>query len=922
MSLAGGPERAKEIFEQAVEVPLDERQGFLDEACGDDSALLGMVTRMISEFERMDDRLSSPISRSDPDEKLTSGTMLGPYEVKNLIGVGGMGQVYRAQDTRLARAVALKILPNLFSNDRDRLSRFSQEARLIGALNHPNILVVYDIGVSGDVHYIVTEFLQGSTLQEKLERRPIPWPQAAKYAAQIAAGLAAAHEISIVHRDLKPGNLFITKDERVKILDFGLAKVASPTAPNPLCQIPLDNDARTSPGMLLGSASYMAPEQIRGESVDHRADIFAFGAVFYEMLAGHRAFHGNSPIETMTAVLEREPPELPLAVKEAVPDILFRIMQFCLEKDARRRCQSALDLSVLFDGLAETAGEQQKTSKRKVAFGRRWIPVAFFGVLLAASATWIVTERMRQIARQPQFERVTFRPGTIASARFSQDGQSILYSASWDAKAIALYSSRPNGADLRALELPSSTILSVAKSGELAITLNNTGNLAKVRTGGEAPRELLGHVVAADWSPDSVQLAVVRLQNGQYRLEYPIGKPLYETAGYIDNVRVSPRGDAVAFMDHPRSDDDRGTVALVDLNGKKRALTLEWIAEDGLAWSPDGKEIWFTAALHYDWVRNLYAVTTRGRQRLLFSAPGALRLEDVSRDGRALLRLRDRRSEVVARDGTETRRLLEWLQLMLTSAISHDGKYAVVTDWGGSGGADYSTYLAKMDGSSPIRLGDGIGGDISPDDGWVTAVLPHDPTKVMLFPTGVGEVKTVSYPNFRYQFANWASNGRSLVVYASESQRPFRFWVEDTRGGTPRGITPEGITGVLVTLKHTDYVCVRDPNGGALLYPVDGGTPTQIRGVTKSDTIIGGRPDSNEIYVSTDASASQQKGIKKEIWEVNVSTGRRLAFLEISPADPDGVVFVGNPRISDDGKRYILNQTRSLSVLYTASGLE
>lgn len=922
MSFAGVPERAKEIFEQAIETRLDERQGFLDRACAHDDALLALVTRMISEFEKMDDRLSSPIGRSGPGKNLASGTMLGPYEIRDLIGVGGMGQVYRAEDKRLARTIAIKILPDLFSNDRDRLSRFSQEARLIGALNHPNILAVYDIGVSGDIHYIVTEFLRGSTVRERLERRPIPWPQAAKYAAQIAAGLAAAHEVSIVHRDLKPGNLFVTKDERVKILDFGLAKVASPAVPNPLCQIPLENDPRTFPGMVLGSASYMAPEQVRGESVDHRADIFAFGAVLYEMLAGHRAFHANSPIETMTAVLEREPAGLPIAVKEGVPEILVRIMQFCLEKDPRRRCQSALDLSVLLDGLAKTEGEQQKTLKSRTLFGKQWIPVAFLGVLLAASATWIVMERMKPIARQPQFERVTFRPGTIASARFSQDGQSILYSASWDAKVIGLYSSRSNGADLRALELPSSTILSVAKSGELAITLNDTGNLAQVRIGGEAPRELLDHVVAADWSPDSKQLAVVRVQNGQHRLEYPIGKLLYQTAGYIDSVRVSPHGDLVAFMDHPRPDDDRGSVALVDSNGNKRNLTLEWIAEDGLAWSPDGKEIWFTAALHYDWARDLYAVTPRGRQRLLFSAPGALRLEDVSPDGRALLRLRDRRSEVVAKDGNETRRLLGWLQLMLTSAISHDGKYAVVTDWGGSGGADYSTYLAKLDGSSPIRLGDGIGGDISPDDARVTAVLPRDPAKVMLLPTGVGEVETVSYPNFRYQFANWASDGRRLVVYASESHRPFRFWIEDTHGGTPRAITPEGTTGTLVILKHTDYVCVRDPHGGASLYPIDGKIPMQVRGVTKLDTILGGRSDSNEIYVSVAPSTSRQNGVNREIWEVNVSTGRRLAFLEVSPADPDGVVFVGNPHISDDGKHYIMNQTRSLSVLYLASGLK
>ena len=240
--------------------------------------------------------------------QLAAGTKLDSYEVLGLLGVGGMGEVYRARDVVLKRDVAIKVLPSFVSRDPDRLHRFEQEAQAAAALNHPNILAVYQFGVFDGAPYLVSELLEGSTLRQVLQRGPPPVRKTIDYAIQIAHGLAAAHEQGIVHRDLKPENLFVTKDGRIKILDFGLAK---------LMQTQPDSDAPTmtrgtDPGMLMGTAGYMSPEQVRGKAVDHRTDIFAFGAILYETLTGTRAFHRPTSAETMSAVLNDDPPAISL----------------------------------------------------------------------------------------------------------------------------------------------------------------------------------------------------------------------------------------------------------------------------------------------------------------------------------------------------------------------------------------------------------------------------------------------------------------------------------------------------------------------------------------------------------------------------------------------------------------------------------
>jgi hypothetical protein len=845
---------------------------------------------------------------------LPAGTRLGPYEIVSFVGAGGMGEVYRARDTRLDRSVAIKVLPASFANDPDRLRRFEQEARAVAALNHPNILALHDIGSQDGTSYLVSEFLEGKTLREQLANGALPARRAIEYALQIAQGLGAAHDKGIVHRDLKLENIFVTKDGRLKILDFGLAKAQMQAAT-------LDGTtvaSQTTPGVAMGTAGYMSPEQVRGESIDPRSDIFSFGAVLYEMLAGQRAFQRHSSVETMNAILKEEPREI-ATPERVVPPVLQRIVHRCLEKERDQRFQSAKDLSFALDSL--NAGVTTGQAQAVTGLARRWngwrTATLVVGVMLVATTVAMLRGRLLS-PQQPRYDRITFRKGAISAARFAPDEQTIIYGAAWDQPTTKLYRSRVDGTDVRGLDLSAAELLAVSRSGELAITSNpNTGRLARVPINGGAPRELLDNVVAADWSRDATQLAVARIENGKCRLEYPIGKALYETIGWITHMRISPQGDAIAFMDHPLLGDDRGTVMIVDLRGNQRRLTQEWNGEQGLAWSPDGSEVWFTATSRYDWSRDLYAVTRSGKQRLVLRTPAALYLEDIASDGRVLLRHEERRYEVaVGQVGGETH-LLSWLEIMVAASVSRDGKYVVIGDWSGSGGTDYSVYLARLDGSPAVLLGGGVAGGISPDNKWVTSILPSDTTKVLLLPTGIGETKTIAAPKFHYRGATWASDGRRLVVRASESDRPLRFWVQDIAGGSSRAVTPEGIDGLFVTVDHADYVSARDTTGAVRLYPIDGGDPKPIVGLTEADRVIGGSTDSEVVYVLPDTSA-----IPEQIAKLNIATGRRQPFVTVSPTDPAGIVSLSRPIFSGDAKQYVYTQARQLSVLYVAAGLK
>src|SRR5277367_4121075 len=679
---------------------------------------------------------------------LTPGTKFGPYEMVTLLGAGGMGEVYRARDSRLKRDVAIKVLPQALSLDADRLRRFEQEALATAALNHPNILAVFDIGASEGSPYVVSELLEGETLRERLRGGPIPVRKALDCALQFAHGLAAAHEKGIIHRDLKPENLFLTKDGRVKILDFGLAKLTQ-AEPNTHTALPTATHG-TEAGMVLGTAGYMSPEQVRGLVLDARSDIFSFGAVLYEMLSGKRAFHGDTPADTMSSILKEDPPDLSESNRNVSP-ALERIVQHCLEKNSEARFHSASDIAFDLEHLSGISGATARQTPVEAARPNRRLALVLASGLALALATLVLGWWLgRGSARAPlvEYKQITFRMGSIGNVRFTPDG-SIVYSAVWEGGERQLYMTRADDPKARELGLKDAELLSISKSGELAVRLNTIsptafvqfGTLARVPLSGGTPREMLDNVLGADWAANGEAMAVVHYlpESGHWRLEYPIGKVLFDSVGWISDPRISPDGKWVAFADHENQEgDDEGSIAVIAADGqsKERKLSSGWESIEGIVWSPAGDEIWFTSTTSGS-ATNPRAVTLSGKLRTIPNVPGGMWLEDL-RDGTALAVTHQTRAGIrgISPGGKEEREL-GWFGWAVLGDLSRDGKKILFYEVGDAGGPNYNVFLRDTDGSPPASLGEGVAVAISPDAQWViTKSAKGGPLN--LVPTGAG----------------------------------------------------------------------------------------------------------------------------------------------------------------------------------------
>jgi serine/threonine protein kinase/Tol biopolymer transport system component len=853
---------------------------------------------------------------------LTSGTKLGPYEILSSIGAGGMGEVYRARDARLNRDVAIKILPTSFSADPDRLQRFAQESRAAAALNHPNILSIYDIGDDRGTPYVVSELLEGDTLRDRLRNGPLPSRKALDYAQQIARGLAAAHEKGIVHRDLKPENLFITDDGRAKILDFGLAKFTRPEAD-------LSDDAptmqvATEAGTVLGSAGYMSPEQVRGKPADSRSDIFSFGAILYEMLSGKRAFHGDSAADTMSAILKEEPPDLAETNRNVSP-ALERIVRHCLEKNPAERFQSARDaafnLEALTDVSTTTRGGLRTLPEEKPA--RRWILPLVGALLLLASWAGIYRYARRGIvASNPTFHEVTFRNGTIWDARFAPDGQTIVYGAAWDGRPQEVFSTRFDSSDSRSLGLPPAQILSISSKGEMAVSLHpinfspftQAGTLARVPLAGGAPREVFDNVLWADWTPDGQSLAVIRSSSiGTNHLEFPAGNVLYEPKAWVSHVRFSPGGDLIAIGDHVGGGDD-GRVVILDSHGNRKASSSYYSSVEGLAWTPNGKEVWFSAVPAGS-ARSIYGLDLSGKERLIYRSPGGLTIHDISRTGLVLLTADKARLSISALPPGETReRSLSWFDWSLLADMSPDGKTIVFSETGEAEGNNYSIFLRKTDGSPAVRLGDGGFGALSPDGQWVLSHVGA-PAKLVLLPTGVGEPRPLTDDKSDHFNAGWLPDSKSIVYSIAEPGHAARTYLLDIEGGTPRAITPEGTVGSFVT-PDSKFLLAIDSKRQRWLYPIAGGEPQKFNVVpSPNERVMGFSADGKSLRL-------RSVTIPVQVTLVDIATGRRELWKEIVPADTAGVQSIPSLKFSADGKAYAYSIGRILSDLYVVDGLK
>jgi serine/threonine protein kinase len=860
---------------------------------------------------------------------ITPGSRLGPYEILAPIGAGGMGEVYRAKDPRLGREVAIKVLPASFSADADRLRRFEQEARAAGVLNHPNITAVHDIGTHEDAPYVVQELLEGETLRSVLLGGRLPQRKTIDYSLQIVHGLAAAHEKGIVHRDLKPENIFVTNDGRVKILDFGLAKLTHTEERGQVTNLPTAT-AGTEPGVVLGTLGYMSPEQVRGKPADARSDIFSFGAILYEMLSGKRAFHGDSAADTMSAILKEDPPDLSVT-NQTIPPGLDRIVRHCLEKSPEQRFHSAHDVAFDLEALSGLSTPRLEPSKFQIPAR---LPSRVMGAaLLAVLAIGLFGGRLIwRTAREspPTFHRLTFRRGPVQSARFAADGNTIIYSASWDgAPKPELFSTRLESPESLRLNLPNRRVEAISRAGEMLV-LNPLqfstgyaaiGTLSQAPLSGSTSRELLEDAASADWSPDGASLAVVRAPQWRYRLEFPAGKVLYETTGYISHPRVSPKGDAIAFLDHPVFGDDRGSVAIVDLEGKKKTLSEGWESAQGLAWPASGKEIWFTATRAGS-ARSLYAVTLAGRERAVLTTPAGLLLQDISRDGRVLLVQSNARVGFFALLPGETReRDLSGLEWSWGPRLSANEKSIVFTEEGEAGGPGYSVYVRKLDGSAAVRLGEGIGVATSPDGKWVlTCQLRTTPATLVLLPTGAGQPKTFPKDSIDRSaattFGAFLPDGKRIAFNGHEAGKPSRVFVQNLEGGATRPVTPEGVTASQVS-PDGKFLLTRTAGQAFGLAPLEGGPSEPIRGLEPNDEPLRWAADGRSLFIG-----SAKDFFPARVYRLDLATGRRELWKEFMPADPTGITNIGPSSISADGKTILFGYGHILSDLYVAEGLK
>ncbi len=857
---------------------------------------------------------------------LTSGTKLGPYEIVSLLGAGGMGEVYRARDSRLKRDVAVKVLPQALSLDADRLRRFEQEALATAALNHPNILAVFDIGTHEGAPYVVSELLEGETLRERLRSGAIAVRKTLDYALQIAHGLGAAHAKGIIHRDLKPENIFLTKDGRVKILDFGLAKLTQ-TEPGVHTSLPTMTHA-TEAGVVMGTAGYMSPEQVRGVAVDARSDIFSFGAILYEMISGKRAFHRETAADTMSAILKEDPADLSETNRNVSP-ALERIVQHCLEKNPEQRFHSASDIAFDLEHLTGISG----TSTRVTAVAsapprsRLLLPIAgIAAIALAMLALGWWLGRGSGATPQAEYKQITFRTGSMGNARFTPDG-SIVYSASWDGGDDQLYLSRTDDPGARELGLKDAELLSISKSGELAIRLNTvhyggyarSGTLARLPLSGGTPREVLDNVQDADWSASGDSMAVVRYvpENSHWRLEYPIGKVLFDSIGWISDPKISPDGKWVAFADHEnQGGDDEGSVAVIGADGKEKEekLSSGWESLEGVLWSPTGDEIWFTSSDSGS-ALNPRAVTLSGKVRTITNVPGGVWLEDM-RNGTALMVRHQERIGIRGLEpGGKEERELGWFGWSLPRDISQDGRKVLFEEEGNGGGPNYTVFLRDTDGSPPAKIGEGLAGAISPDGKWVIT-RPAKGGPQSLVPTGAGESKTLTHDAVDYGAVRFFPDGKHLLASGIENGHGRRDYLIDLSNGDSKPITPEGVSGTHLAPDGRS-TAVLQPDGKWGIWPLDGSGVHPIPGLDSNYYVAGWFPDGISLYVASSRSAKTAK-----VYRVNTQTGKMDLWKTFGGEAGAGVTSTGAPHFSADGTAYAYVYVRTLSEAYVVTGLK
>jgi dipeptidyl aminopeptidase/acylaminoacyl peptidase len=867
---------------------------------------------------------------------VSAGTRLGPYEVLSPLGAGGMGEVYRARDTRLQREVAVKVLPVELSCDPARLKRFETEARLVSALNHPNIVTIHEVGRSDSTSFIVMELVDGKTLRELLYAGPLPLRKVLSIAAQVADGLAKAHASDIVHRDLKPENVMVSSDGFVKILDFGLAKLTHPDSDRGQTEQAPTIPGGTEPGLVMGTVGYMSPEQAAGQRVDFRSDQFSFGSILYEMVTGKRAFERATRPEILAAIIREEPKPI-AAVNPKAPSHLRWIVERCLAKEPQNRYAAtedlARDLGTLREHVSDLSGEARVTleaPRRRP----RWGAIGLVAALLVTLAGVYFFGRRVERSRTspPRFRQLTFRGAGISTARFAPDGQTVVYAAQWEGEHPELFTARLDSPETRSLGLSRAEILSISSSGQMALLLAPrfgpvfrpphsdtwTGDLGRLRgvlaeapLAGGAPRELLEDVYVADWSPDGKSLAVMRRVAGKNWLEFPAGRVLYESVLKRARISISPSGDRIAFVSGLN-------LYVIEPGGRVRDLRERPLE---IVWSRATNEIWFNSVA--GGATELFAVVPGRRKRRVTTLPGDFVLHDISADGRVLLGRISESSQILGDFPGEARpRNLSHFDRSVAVDLSTSGETLLFNEIGQGG---RSVYLRRTDGSTPKRLAalpvDAYGWALSPDGKFVLAGgFPHG--QLVVIPTGPGQPRLIDTPGLRPGGRmGFFPDSRRIWFMAEGPGDERRAWVQDLGGGKPRAVTPPGV--VLPAMSGDGRLLCARRQADWYLYPTETTEPHKVAGLLPEEQPIQWTADGKLLYVrSADEPRPGEPAITTRVYRLDPRTGRRELWKEIRPVNPSAGGAIGTIFFSADGKTCVYTHHRYTSELFLVEGLK
>ncbi len=870
------------------------------------------------------------------------GERFGPYDIVGPLGVGGMGIVYRARDSRLGREVALKTLPPSSVSDPARLLRFEQEARAASALNHPNVLAVFDVGRQGDTPFLVTELLDGETLRDRLSRGPMPSRKVIELGIQVAQGLAAVHEKGIVHRDLKPDNLFLTKDEQVKILDFGVARTTEGATP-PTGTLPI-----TQSGAVMGTAGYMAPEQVRGRPADTRSDIFALGAIFYECLTAHMAFPGENPVERGYAILNAEPKEI-TDHRIAVPAPLMRVIRKCLEKKPEQRFQHARDLVFSLEAVIESSGLHSMGAHPSSALtGRRLLALGLFAIATVTVAGIFLGNRTHvqplvlapaQAVEAPPVtsRRVSFRSGTLFNARFTADGRGLAYAGAFENLPPRVYVGILDGAQLRSVSAPGTVLFDISAKDEIALGDKPEDMLFKEGfvlsqgslTGGAA-RPLYQGIVFADFGSND-SLLLTRFDDAYFSIEYPPGRPLVKSNYQLANARLSPDGKYIAFERHPVRGDDRGVVEIIDVMGKTLVTSTQAWTLQGLAWAPGSNEVWFSAG--YDDVsRQIHSLSLRGKQRRVYGGPANLHLMDIDSKGRMLASAGITRSRLFGKvNGEAKERSLSWMDGSYLLDLSADGKVLLFLEGYGPAGTEVQTWIRKFNtpDDTPVLLALGWGRALSPDTRWVVTT-PNSPFNTLrVISTGSGEQRDLPSGNFQaITFVRYFADGQRIAFSAVDSDNQPHLYVQSviTTGGEagleakPRQVSSTPLVLAAPPSPDGQWLVGYNKEKQGLLVDVETGEEKPLKELARGDFPLQWTKDGKGLWIMRRPKPNTGIGVELLRYDLQSTKMTHVTWLE--PPDPVGMLNIGNtPCLTPDGKQYVYMVTQKLDELFLIDGV-